>query len=84
MKFKKEYRWLFFLVVPFVVFMITLFMIPLQIIINSQPLATQSYNIQKGQLAQHQLRSATHLSYSQLLAFFSSRMRPILDIFSNK
>lgn len=60
MKFKKEYRWLLFLIIPFIVFMFVLFMAPLQIVLNSQPLATQAYSLQNAVQTQNQLRSAAY------------------------
>jgi len=58
MKFKKEYRWLLFLLVPFIAFVIIHFMVPLQFVLNAQPRVTQSYNLQTTENDQLSVRSS--------------------------
>jgi hypothetical protein len=78
MKFKKEYRWLLFLIIPFIVFMFVLFMVPLQIALNAQPLATLAYSLQKGENTQTQLRSAGYQSSKSLNLY----LRPAGTVFA--
>jgi hypothetical protein len=58
MKFKEEYRWLMFLLLPFIVLMILLFMVPLEFVLNGQPLATHHYNAQKAEMQQIPVRAS--------------------------
>ena len=80
MKFKKEYRWLLFLVIPFVLFMFVLFMAPLEVILNAQPLITQQYNLRKHQMKQDHLRSTSYLAHQQLSNHLRSTFAPLFAI----
>lgn len=81
MKFKKEYRWLLFLIIPFIAFMFVLFMAPLQIILNSQPLATQSYSLKSVVHAQNQLRSAAY-QQGQGASLTLQNVLPLVGLYS--
>jgi len=43
MKFKSEYRWLLFILIPFVVLLVIHIINPLMLLLNSQPVALNSY-----------------------------------------
>jgi ABC-type uncharacterized transport system permease subunit len=82
MKFKKEYRWLLFLIIPFIVFMFVLFMAPLQIVLNSQPLATQAYSLQNTVHTQNQLRSAAY-QQGQATSLTLQAVLPLVGLYSS-
>jgi uncharacterized membrane protein len=80
MKFKKEYRWLMFLLLPFIVFMLVLFMVPLEFVLNAQPLATQNYNAQKTELEQIPVRAAV-VAHTQKLNNQMTVFNQLLNLF---
>jgi hypothetical protein len=43
MKFKAEYRWLLFILIPFVVLLVVHVVNPLMLLLSSQPLAISAY-----------------------------------------
>lgn len=80
MKFKKEYRWLMFLLLPFIVFMLVLFMVPLEFVLNAQPLATQNYNAQKTELEQIPVRAAV-VAHTQKLSNQLTAYNQLINLF---
>ena len=82
MKFKKEYRWLLFLIIPFIIFMIILIITPLEFLLKAQPLATQAYTIKMNLGIQDSLRSATYISSMNINSYFQ-QVDKLIDIFES-
>jgi hypothetical protein len=72
MRGKKEDRWLFFLVVPFVCMLSIHFIIPVSFVLNSYPAFQDTYLMQQFQLEQTTIRSGTMLMQKIASRFLGS------------
>lgn len=57
MKYKKELRWLLFLLVPFVLMLCLHILIPLELVANGHALQNESYAVESNHLAESTLQS---------------------------
>lgn len=75
MKFKSEYRWLMFILIPFVVLLVIHITNPLMLLLNSHPVAISSYSAHNLDLL-----SAASRSY---LALESHELATILKMYAS-
>lgn len=59
---KSEYRWLLFILLPFILILVIHFLIPLEFALQSSPVVQESYNSQKIQIEQVAIRSLARLN----------------------
>jgi hypothetical protein len=62
MKNKNELRWLMFMLIPFVIFLIIHFLVPLMFLLNANPIVEESYNNERIKLEQNSVRSLAILN----------------------